>query len=317
MHRISLKIRLRYLAATIPIALLLVGWTAMTITASSAQADDSMAVTVSGAGTIAAQTSNTVTFVPATGSTTASPLFVACTGTTSSPTTTTAPYLITQTGAATITGEVTSNTPGTDNATSVNNPCAPSAGSTYFNQVHAVYTFNSVTVKLPNGQSITGGLILTTDGTGSALIAGGTTMVTAGSFGPVIGTGALTGVTGTVERTSVVMQTSSSISVSSVYWIQLQIPALSISTIDVATTNSNNGALTGYYTTLWQNGVQINSCFSPCSFTVTNGASYQIAVSDYGSESFSHWSDGTTNMFHTVDVPSASTTISLAAVYSP
>jgi hypothetical protein len=280
----------------------------MTILAAPAQADDTNPVTVSGSGTLASTTTNTVTFVPAPGSTTANPSFVACTGTTSSPSTTTAPYIITQTGAATITGEVTSNTPGTDNATSVNDPCAPSASTTYFNQVHAVYTFNSVTVKLSNGQSITGGLILTFDGTGSALIAGGTTTVTGGFFGLVTGTGALTGVTGTAERTAVAILSASSINVSGVYSIQLQIPALPTSTIDVATTNSANAALTGYYTTLWQNGVQINSCFSPCSFTVTNGNSYQVAVSDYGSETFSHWSDGTTTMFHTVNVPSASTT---------
>jgi len=71
------------------------------------------------------------------------------------------------------------------------------------------------------------------------------------------------------------------------------------------------------FTTLWQNGVQIASCFSPCGFTVTNGQTYQVAVADFGMETFSHWSDGTTTRFHTVSVPALTTTITLTAVYSP
>jgi hypothetical protein len=183
--------------------------------------------------------------------------------------------------------------------------------------VDSVYTFNSVTVNLPNGQSITGGLILTIDGTGNGLIAGGTTTVTGGGFGPVVGTGALTGVTGTVERTVVATLSASSINVLGVYSIQLKIPASLTSTISVVTTNTAGAAITGYYATLWQNGMQIGSCYSPCSFTVTNGQSYQVAVSNYAGETFSHWSDGTTTMPRTVNVPSTSTTISLTAVYKP
>jgi hypothetical protein len=319
MFRKARNTKLRYIASSLLIASLLVGWMVMTVIAApSARADDTTSITASGAGTLAAKTSNVVSFIPAPGSTSANPLFVACTGTTSSPTTTTAPYLITQFGSATITGEVTSNSPGTDNATSVNNPCAPSSSNTYFNQVHAVYTYPSVTVQLANGQSITGGLILTTDGTGTALVMPGMTQVTAGSFGSVVGTGSLAGATGTVERTSVVIQTPSSVSVSSEYWIQLQIPNLPTATIHVSTTNSANAAITGYYTTLWQNGTKISSCYSPCSFTVLSGQTYQVAVSGYGTESFSHWSDGTTTMSHTVNVPSGSTsTISLTAVFTP
>jgi hypothetical protein len=317
MYRKVRNTKLRYLIATIPIALLLIGWAAMTMTTASAQSNAISPITASGSGTIAAKTTNTVTFIPAPASTTASPLYVACNGTSTSPTTTTAPYLMTAYGTATVTGEITSNTPGMDNTTSVNNPCAPSASATYFNQAHAVYTFSSVTVNLPNGQSITGGLTFTDDSQGSAVVLGATTMITGEGFGPVTGTGALTGVTGTLERTIVVIQTGSSVSVSSTYWIQLQIPASLLSTVNVVTTNSAGAAITGYYTTLWQNGTQISSCYSPCSFTVINGQSYQVAVSNYGTESFSHWSDGTTTNLRTVNVPSTSTTISLKAVYSP
>jgi hypothetical protein len=88
-------------------------------------------------------------------------------------------------------------------------------------------------------------------------------------------------------------------------------------TVNVSTTNSVGGPITGFYTSLWQNGVQLRSCFSPCSFSVSNGQTYQVAVADYGAETFSHWSDGTTNRFHPVVVGSASTATSLTAVYMP
>jgi hypothetical protein len=90
-----------------------------------------------------------------------------------------------------------------------------------------------------------------------------------------------------------------------------------ISVIDTLTINSTAKPITGYYTTLWQNGNQLASCFSPCQFAVNNGQTYQIAVADYGSEYFAHWQDGSTNRFYTVNVPSASTTIPLTATYNP
>ena len=68
--------------------------------------------------------------------------------------------------------------------------------------------------------------------------------------------------------------------------------------ITVATTDSAGNTIAGYYTTLWQNGAQIKSVFSPASFTVTSGQTYQVAVSDYGSYFFDHWSDGSRDRFH-------------------
>jgi len=89
------------------------------------------------------------------------------------------------------------------------------------------------------------------------------------------------------------------------------------SRISVSTVDSNGGALTGYYATLWQNSAMVRDCFSPCSFFVANAQSYQVAVADFGSETFAHWSDGNSNRFYTVSVGSDSTTIGLTAVYSP
>jgi len=89
------------------------------------------------------------------------------------------------------------------------------------------------------------------------------------------------------------------------------------SRITVSTVDSNGGGLTGYYSTLWQNAAMLRDCFSPCSFFVSNAQSYQVAVADFGSEAFAHWSDGNTNRFYTVSVGSDSTTIGLTAIYSP
>src|SRR5207244_8352505 len=89
------------------------------------------------------------------------------------------------------------------------------------------------------------------------------------------------------------------------------------SQISVSTVNSAGAPINGYYTTLWQNGVMLQWCYSPCSFVVSNGQTYQVAVADYGGETFSHWSDGITNIFHTVTLGSISITLSLTAVYTP
>ena len=76
--------------------------------------------------------------------------------------------------------------------------------------------------------------------------------------------------------------------------------ALVQSQVSVQTYSNNlNSQIFGYYATLWENGVMVSSCYSTCSFTVDNGPTYQVAVSDYGNECFSHWSDGSTNRFYT------------------
>jgi hypothetical protein len=220
------KAKIATLSAALAVVLLASVLVVPVWAASSASANDHNrnppAIIVSGTGTIAAMTTSTVTFIPAPGSTTADPLFVACTGNTSSPTTTTAPYLISQTGPATITGVISSNSPGTDVATSVLNPCGPSGTGTVVS-THAVYTFSSVTISLPNGHTITGGLVFTNDGDGTAVTSSGITTTLAAGHGPVTGTGGLAGITGINERSSVVVNTGSAITVSSDYWAQLNI----------------------------------------------------------------------------------------------
>ena len=98
------------------------------------------------------------------------------------------------------------------------------------------------------------------------------------------------------------------------------------SRISVTTINLQGQQILGYYTTLWQNCqdqtqfgncVFLDECFSPCSFLVTNGGKYQVAVADYGTEVFTHWTDNTVNRFYDLTVRGATTTISLTAVYTP
>jgi hypothetical protein len=78
-------------------------------------------------------------------------------------------------------------------------------------------------------------------------------------------------------------------------------------------TSKGGSQFNGIYTTLWQNGVQVQSCFSPCSFSLNLGQSYQVAVADYGQYVFGQWSDGTTSRFHAVS--GSGTATSLVALY--
>jgi YVTN family beta-propeller protein len=74
------------------------------------------------------------------------------------------------------------------------------------------------------------------------------------------------------------------------------------SLVDIMTFKTDDTGLVGYYASLWQNGAQIDSCFSVCDFSLADGQTYQIAVSDYGSCSFDHWNygDNPENRFATV-----------------
>lgn len=95
--------------------------------------------------------------------------------------------------------------------------------------------------------------------------------------------------------------------------ICLPLPA-GYSNINITTVDSSGSAISGYYTTLWQNGALLQSCFSSCSFAVSSGT-YQVAVSDSNGLFFNHWTDGSTVRFHTVIVGSSSSKINLTAVY--
>jgi hypothetical protein len=79
------------------------------------------------------------------------------------------------------------------------------------------------------------------------------------------------------------------------------------STLAVNTVNAAGSPINGYYTTLSQNGAVIKTAFSPTSFTLNSGQTYQVSVSDYGSYTFDHWSDGSTGRQKTVTGGQATT----------
>ena len=91
------------------------------------------------------------------------------------------------------------------------------------------------------------------------------------------------------------------------------------STINVTTILDNGTEITGMYTTLWQNGTQqLQSAFSPANFTIINntGQTYQVAVGDFGSYHFDHWSDGITNRFHDITIGNNEMVTNFTAVYT-
>jgi hypothetical protein len=75
----------------------------------------------------------------------------------------------------------------------------------------------------------------------------------------------------------------------------------STSTLTVKTVNDVGSPISGYHTTLWQNGVIIKTAFSPASFTLNSGQTYQVAVADYGDYVFDHWNDGSTSRQKTIN----------------
>jgi hypothetical protein len=71
-------------------------------------------------------------------------------------------------------------------------------------------------------------------------------------------------------------------------------------TLTVNAADSGGKAITGYYTTLSQNGDTVKTAFSPASFTLNSGQGYQVSVSDYGGYAFDHWNDGSISRQKTV-----------------
>jgi len=110
-----------------------------------------------------------------------------------------------------------------------------------------------------------------------------------------------------------------------------QPPPSGYSEISASTFNSAGSGISGLWVTFWSNASilpgcsspcssgqgLLYSCFSTCSFFAKDGGTYYVGTADYGGESFSHWSDGTTGRFHQVSLGNATSNIALEAIYSP
>lgn len=70
----------------------------------------------------------------------------------------------------------------------------------------------------------------------------------------------------------------------------------------VITVDTSSHSVTGFWTTLSQNGVTINSGYSHIDFSVNNSQKYTLTVSSY-SRVFDHWQDtGSTNPTRTISI---------------
>jgi hypothetical protein len=65
-------------------------------------------------------------------------------------------------------------------------------------------------------------------------------------------------------------------------------PSVTVRSVDVGNGNSE---IYGYYTTLSQNGAVVNTGFTPVTFDLASGETYEILVYDYGSHFFNYWVD--------------------------
>jgi hypothetical protein len=85
------------------------------------------------------------------------------------------------------------------------------------------------------------------------------------------------------------------------------------SALTIRSQNMSGGTLTGFWTTLAQNGQTIGTGFTPVTFTLSSGQQYTTTVSGYGLWRFDHWLDnGSTNPSRVVSIASDTT---LTAVY--
>jgi hypothetical protein len=67
-------------------------------------------------------------------------------------------------------------------------------------------------------------------------------------------------------------------------------PPTGQSSLTVTTYDATNKQINGYYTTVSKDG-KAASGFSPAKFTLNNGQTYVVSVSDYGAFVFDHWKD--------------------------
>jgi hypothetical protein len=86
-------------------------------------------------------------------------------------------------------------------------------------------------------------------------------------------------------------------------------PAEDTSEIVVMTVNSSGRVITGYWTVLLQEGVVVQTGFSPEGFIVNNGETYEIIVGDWVGINFHHWDNGNSVNLRTFSITSDTTFI--------
>lgn len=64
--------------------------------------------------------------------------------------------------------------------------------------------------------------------------------------------------------------------------------------LTIRTTNSLGEETSGYWTVLFENDVEVKNGFSPETFIINSGETYQILMGNFVGRSFDHWDDGST-----------------------
>jgi|SRR6266850_8462242 len=96
--------------------------------------------------------------------------------------------------------------------------------------------------------------------------------------------------------------TLSSLITYNVNWIN---PPQTTSQLTVNSQDNNGNTVTGFFTTLSQNGNQISTGFTPASFTLNNTQTYTVNVEDFGKYVFDHWLDnGSTDANRIISISS-------------
>jgi len=91
-------------------------------------------------------------------------------------------------------------------------------------------------------------------------------------------------------------------------------PLPGTSVLTVITVNSSGDEIPGKYTRLLQNGVLLEATFSPAIFTVNDGETYEVKVSNFRGVNFNQWGNASTDNPRTFSITSDDT---FTAFYLP
>ena len=107
--------------------------------------------------------------------------------------------------------------------------------------------------------------------------------------------------TSTTTTTTTSTSTSTSVTTSTTTTSTSTSTSGGTSTLTVESQLNGGGAMTGFYTVLYQNGAGIASGYTPATFTLNDGQTYSVQVDGYGSYYFQFWAgSGSVNGNETV-----------------
>jgi len=121
-------------------------------------------------------------------------------------------------------------------------------------------------------------------------------------------------ITITSDTTLGFLATDSSGNISLVSTESYAITPSTTSEIIIITVDGLGVEITGYWTVLSQGGTPLQTGFSPLTFTVNNGETYEVSMGGWAGVTFDHWEDGSTVNPRTFSITSDTT---FTAFYLP